>query len=60
MELNTYQQQAFNHQQAEIEKFSKLNWFFVIFFFVLDRRRAYALYLQIAKGHGVTGMRDIM
>ena len=58
MELNTYQQQAFNHQRAEIEKFGKLNWFFVIFFLCWIGAGAYALYLQIAKGHGVTGMRD--
>lgn len=58
MELNTYQQQAFNHQRAEIEKFGMLNWFFVIFFLCWIGAGAYALYLQIAKGHGVTGMRD--
>ena len=58
MELNSYQQQAFDHQRAEIEKFGKKNWFFVIFFLCWIAAGAYALYLQITKGHGVTGMRD--
>lgn len=58
MELNSYQQQAFDHQRPEIEKFGKLNWFFTIFFLCWIAAGGYALYLQIAKGHGVTGMRD--
>jgi Ni/Fe-hydrogenase subunit HybB-like protein len=58
MELNTYQQEAFDYQRPNIEKFSKRNWFWTIFFLLWILVGGYALYLQIAKGHGVTGMRD--
>ena len=58
MELNSYQQQAFDYQRPNIEKFSKRNWFWIIFYLLWIIAGIYALYLQIAKGHGVTGMRD--
>ncbi|MBK8953744.1 MAG: polysulfide reductase NrfD [Chitinophagaceae bacterium] len=58
MELNSYQQEALNYQRPNIEKFGKRNWFFAIFFGLWVLAGLYALYLQIAKGHGVTGMRD--
>jgi Ni/Fe-hydrogenase subunit HybB-like protein len=58
MELNTYQQEAFNYQRPNIEKFGKKNMLWVIFFSLWIVVGAYALYLQIAKGHSVTGMRD--
>lgn len=58
MELNTYQQEAFDYQRPNIEKFSKRNWFWTIFFLLWILVGGYALYLQIAKGHGITGMRD--
>ncbi|MBL0181290.1 MAG: polysulfide reductase NrfD [Chitinophagaceae bacterium] len=58
MELNSYEQQVFNHQRPEIEKFGKLNWFFTIFFLCWIAAGGYALYLQISRGHVVTGMRD--
>lgn len=58
MELNTYQQQAFEYQRPTIEKFGKRAWFWSIFFSLWILAGGYALYLQIAKGHGVTGMRD--
>ncbi len=58
MELNSYQQEALNYQRPNIEKFGKRNWFFTIFFGLWILAGLYALYLQIAKGHGVTGMRD--
>ena len=58
MELNSYQQQAFDYQRTNIEKFGKKNWMWSIFFIVWIVAGAYALYLQIAKGHIVTGMRD--
>jgi molybdopterin-containing oxidoreductase family membrane subunit len=58
MELNTYQQEAFNYQQANIENFGKRNWFWTIFFLLWIMVGGYALYLQISKGHGITGMRD--
>ncbi len=58
MELNSYQQEALNYQRPNIEKFGKRNWFFTIFFSLWILAGLYALYLQIAKGHGVTGMRD--
>lgn len=58
MELNSYQQKAFQHQRPFLEKYGKLNWLLTFFFLVWIAGGAYALYLQIAKGHGVTGMRD--
>lgn len=58
MELNSYQQEALNYQRPNIEKFGKRNWLFTIFFSLWILAGLYALYLQIAKGHGVTGMRD--
>ena len=58
MELNSYQQKAFQHQRPFLEKYGKLNWLLTFFFLIWIAGGAYALYLQIAKGHGVTGMRD--
>ncbi len=58
MELNTYQQEAFNYQRPNIEKFEKRNWIWIIFFLLWIIVGVYALYLQISKGHIVTGMRD--
>ncbi len=58
MELNTFQQTAFDHQRPTIEKFGKRAWFWTFFFLLWIAVGGYALYLQIAKGHGVTGMRD--
>lgn len=58
MELNSYQEQAFNYQRPNIEKFNKRNWFWTIFFLAWIAVGGYALYLQVAKGHIVTGMRD--
>ena len=58
MELNTYQQEAFNYQKSNIEKFGKKNLFWVIFFLLWISVGGYSLYLQISRGHGVTGMRD--
>lgn len=58
MELNSYQQQAFNHQRPFLEKFGKWNWLLTFFFIAWIIAGLYALYLQIAYGHGVTGMRD--
>ena len=58
MELNTYQQEAFNYQRSNIEKFGKKNLIWSVFFLLWIMVGAYALYLQISKGHIVTGMRD--
>jgi Ni/Fe-hydrogenase subunit HybB-like protein len=58
MELNTYQQEAFNYQRPNIEKFGKKNMLWIVFFLLWILVGGYALYLQIAKGHVVTGMRD--
>jgi molybdopterin-containing oxidoreductase family membrane subunit len=58
MELNSYQQEAFNYQRSNIEKFSKRNMAWIIFFLMWIMVGGYALYLQISKGHIVTGMRD--
>jgi Ni/Fe-hydrogenase subunit HybB-like protein len=58
MELNSYQQEAFNYQRPNIEKFRKSNLLWIIFFLLWISVGGYALYLQIAHGHIVTGMRD--
>lgn len=58
MELNKYQQEAFDYQRPNIEKFGKANWMWTIFFLLWILVGGYALYLQISKGHGITGMRD--
>jgi molybdopterin-containing oxidoreductase family membrane subunit len=58
MELNAYQQELFNKQRNNIEKFGKRTWGWTIFYLLWIIVGGYALYLQIAKGHGVTGMRD--
>jgi molybdopterin-containing oxidoreductase family membrane subunit len=58
MELNTFQQQAFDYQKPHIEKFGKRAWFWTILYVLVIMVGGYALYLQISKGHVVTGMRD--
>ena len=58
MELNKYQQQAFEYQKKNIESYGKSTWAWTIFFVVVILVGLYALYLQIVKGHVVTGMRD--
>ena len=58
MQLNTKQEEIFNHQKQNIEKFTKRNWFWMIFYLLWIGLGGYALYLQVAKGHKVTGMRD--
>jgi len=58
MELNKYQQQAFDHQRKNIETYGKSTWAWSIFFIAVILVGLYALYLQIVKGHVVTGMRD--
>ncbi|MDP4262500.1 MAG: NrfD/PsrC family molybdoenzyme membrane anchor subunit [Bacteroidota bacterium] len=58
MELNTFQQQAFDYQRPHIEKFGKRAWFWTIFYLLWIVLGGYALYRQMTKGHGITGMRD--
>lgn len=58
MELNAYQKEAFDHQKHHIENFSKKTWMWTIFYLLWIGVGGYALYLQIADGHLVTGMRD--
>jgi molybdopterin-containing oxidoreductase family membrane subunit len=58
MELNTYQKELFNYQRSHIEKFGKRTWFWTIFYLLWIGLGGYALYLQITKGHKITGMRD--
>jgi molybdopterin-containing oxidoreductase family membrane subunit len=58
MELNKYQQEVFDHQRANIEKFGRRAWMWTLFYLLWIGVGGYALYLQIAKGHEVTGMRD--
>ncbi len=58
MELNSYQQEALNKQKPTIERFGKSTWFWTFFFGAIILVGLYALYLQVVKGHGITGMRD--
>jgi molybdopterin-containing oxidoreductase family membrane subunit len=58
MQLNSFQQQAFDHQRPTIEKFGRRTWMWTMFFLAWIILGGYALYLQIADGHIVTGMRD--
>ena len=58
MELNKFQQELFNRQRPVIEKFGKRAWGWSVFFLLWIFVGGYALYLQISKGHSVTGMRD--
>ena len=58
MELNKYQQEIFDKQRPVIENYGKSTWMWTIFFLLWIGVGGYAVYLQIAEGHGVTGMRD--
>lgn len=58
MELNTYQQQAFEYQRKNIETYGKRAWGWTVFYVLCILAGLYALFLQITKGHGITGMRD--
>ncbi|HEY5774322.1 MAG TPA: NrfD/PsrC family molybdoenzyme membrane anchor subunit, partial [Chitinophagaceae bacterium] len=58
MQLNSFQQKAFDEQRSHIEKFGRRSWAWTIFFLLWIIVGGYALYLQIADGHIVTGMRD--
>ncbi len=58
MELNKYQQEIFDLQKPTIEKYGKKTWGWTIFYLLWIGLGGYALYLQIVKGHEITGMRD--
>ena len=58
MELNTFQKRALDYQKPHIENFGKRAWFWTIFYLLFIGLGGYALYLQVTKGHGITGMRD--
>lgn len=58
MELNKFQQELFDHQRSRVEKVTIRSWGWMIFYLLWIGVGGYALYLQIAKGHKVTGMRD--
>lgn len=58
MKLNAFQQKVFDEQRSHIEKFGNRTRFWTIFYLLWIALGGYALYLQIAKGHKVTGMRD--
>jgi len=58
MHLNKFQQEVFDKQRPVIEKFGRKNMMWSLFFLAWILLGGYALYLQIAKGHKVTGMRD--
>jgi molybdopterin-containing oxidoreductase family membrane subunit len=58
MELNKYQQELFDKQRPTIETYGKKTWGWTIFFLLWILVGWYALYLQVDKGHEVTGMRD--
>ena len=58
MELSSYQKETFNYQKKNIEVFGTKNWLWVFTFCTVILIGGYALFLQITKGHGITGMRD--
>ena len=58
MELNKYQQELFDHQRPVIEKYGRRAWGWSIFYLLWIGLGGYALYLQVIKGHKITGMRD--
>ena len=58
MKLNAFQQTALQEQRSHIETFSLKSWMWTIFYLLWIGLGGYALYLQIADGHVVTGMRD--
>lgn len=58
MELNQYQKDIFEKQRPVIETYGKRTWGWTIFFLLWILVGGYALYLQVADGHIVTGMRD--
>jgi Ni/Fe-hydrogenase subunit HybB-like protein len=58
MKLNAYQQTALRDQRSHLETFSTKSWMWTIFYLLWIGLGGYALYLQVAKGHAVTGMRD--
>lgn len=58
MELNKYQQELFDYQRPVIEKFGRRAWGWTIFYLLWIGVGGYALYLQVVKGHEITGMRD--
>ncbi len=58
MELNKFQQELFNYQKPVIEKFGRRAWGWTIFYLLWIGLGGYALYLQVVKGHEITGMRD--
>jgi molybdopterin-containing oxidoreductase family membrane subunit len=58
MELNQYQKDIFEKQRPVIETYGKRTWGWTIFFLMWILVGGYALYLQVADGHIVTGMRD--
>ena len=53
MELNKYQQEAFDYQRPNIEKFRAGNWAWIFFFLLVIMAGMYAVY------HGPDGMRAI-
>jgi Ni/Fe-hydrogenase subunit HybB-like protein len=58
MELTSFQQKAFDYQKSHIEKYGKRAWLWTVFYLLWIIVGGYALYLQVVKGHGITGMRD--
>ena len=58
MKLNAFQQKALEEQRSHIEKYGRSSRFWTIFYLLWIMLGGYALYLQIADGHVVTGMRD--
>lgn len=58
MQLNSYQQELLEHQRPHLEKFGRKTWAWTIFYLMWIVLGGVALYFQVFKGHGVTGMRD--
>lgn len=58
MELNNYQKEIFDLQKPTIQTFGRRAWGWSIFYLLWIGLGGYALFLQITKGHSITGMRD--
>jgi molybdopterin-containing oxidoreductase family membrane subunit len=58
MQLNAYQKELLEHQRGHLEKYGRKTWGWTIFYLLWIGFGGLGLYMQVAKGHSVTGMRD--
>jgi Ni/Fe-hydrogenase subunit HybB-like protein len=58
MEINSYQSEIISHHKSHIEKYGTFPLYRTIFYLLWIFAGGYCIYLQIVKGHHITGMRD--